>query len=402
MTRISPLNIGCNEFDAKLTIYHLAAYVGLTGLVKTLLNSKLVRGIDVNCSNAHGITPLYLAKLNIMRDNSSDGKSDPWQDIADLIKKHGGMLTYPKRTAELHLLYEHLFGSFLNPFRLDTRNSQSELFYNSDVSQCTASNFDYYKTGTLLNPYMKEIQSELQRITESLNGKLTNTQAIREVMHAKLELLQLGNDLSNIRKKTEMEVVRGRNQARYAITSVKIPKVMKSLSTKVLHLRNRLNTQKRELSELRSSHDSNIKAMNHLLNYMKKILYQHRDVFGDTTKMLKLFEKYEESNLCMEEIVEAMMINFHFRCYVDQSRATDFLSLMRSANEREFAKERIPSEWLESIVLQEVVVWNQGIKFLYQQGTQRYDSTFDYLHVLSLGLDRNTRIPFSVETFRFD
>ena len=85
MTRISPLNIGCNEFDAKLTIYHLAAYVGLTGLVKTLLNSKLVRGIDVNCSNAHGITPLYLAKLNIMRDDPSDGKSDPWQDIADLI-----------------------------------------------------------------------------------------------------------------------------------------------------------------------------------------------------------------------------------------------------------------------------------------------------------------------------
>ena len=118
--------------------------------------------------------------------------------------------------------------------------------------------------------------------------------------------------------------------------------------------------------------------------------------------MLKLLEKYEESNLCMEEIVEAMMINSHFCCYVSQSRATDFLSLMRSANEREFAKERIPSEWLESIVLQEVVVWNQGIKFLYQQGTQRYDSTFDYLHVLSLVLDRNTRIPFSVETYRFD
>ena len=402
MTRISPLNIGCNEFDAKLTIYHLAAYVGLTGLVKTLLNSKLVRGIDVNCSNAHGITPLYLAKLNIrMRDDPSGGKSDPWQDIADLIEKYGGMLTYPKRTAELHLLYEHSFGSFLNPFRLDRSNSQTEWFYESDVSQCTASDFDYYKTGTMINPYWGEINSELGRIYESLAEKL-NTQTIREVRDANLALLQLSEDRLNRVKKTEMEVVRRRNQARCAITSVKIPKVMKSFSTRILSMRNASDTLKQNLSERWFKYDSIIKILNHWPKHMKKILLQHRDVFGDTTKMFKLLEKYKESNLCMEEINEAIMINTNFRYYVTQSRAIDFFSLMRHAPECEFANERIPSEWLDLTVLQDIDVWNQGIKFLYQKGTQRYDSTFDYLQVLSLGLGRNTRIPLSVETYRFD
>ena len=51
ITRISRFDVGCNIADVKLTIYHLAAYAGLTGLVKTLLSSNLVRGINVNCSN---------------------------------------------------------------------------------------------------------------------------------------------------------------------------------------------------------------------------------------------------------------------------------------------------------------------------------------------------------------
>lgn len=78
-----------------LTIYHLSAYEGLVGFVKTLLNDKHFRGVDVNCSNVHGITPLYLAKLYVGTKNVSQFKRDPWQELANLIEEHGGRLIYP-------------------------------------------------------------------------------------------------------------------------------------------------------------------------------------------------------------------------------------------------------------------------------------------------------------------
>ena len=59
---ISRFNIGCSSDQAKLTIYHLSAYRGLNGFVKTLFNDTTL-GVDVNCTNLHGITPLYLAKF---------------------------------------------------------------------------------------------------------------------------------------------------------------------------------------------------------------------------------------------------------------------------------------------------------------------------------------------------
>ena len=208
--------MGCNIGDAKLTIYYLAAYAGLIGLVQTLLNS-----INVNCSNVHGITPIYLAKLNIMRDAPSDGESDPWQDIADLIENHGGVLSYLNRKVELHLLYEHLFGGFLIPFRLNTLNPKNELFYESDFSQCTASDFDYYKTGTFINPHGKQMYRELLRINKSRLGKFTNTHLVpREfsqlkglfkisqgVRNANSELLQLHEASLNGLERTETEVM---------------------------------------------------------------------------------------------------------------------------------------------------------------------------------------------------
>ena len=416
ITRISRFDVGCNTADTKLTIYHLAAYAGLTDLVKTLLKSQLVQNIDVNCSNVHGITPLYLAKLSIMRDDPFHGESNPWQKIADLIEKHGGVLTYPNRKAELHLLYKHLFGSFLNPFRLDTLDSMSEWFYKSDVSKCTASNFDYYKTGTMINPYEEEINSEFRKIFKSLVGKFRNMQQVpRELPHkiihglrdAKLELLQINKDNLKGMKRIEMEVVRRRNQARYTTTSMKIPKVIKrfKLSTEFSSLRNTSNTLKEDWCKVRFSFYSTIKLVNHWHKYIKKSLNQYRDVFGDPTKMFKLLGKYEESNRCIEEITEAKMIYLQFRDYVRRSRVTDMFSLYsyQNAHKCEFATERIPSEWsAETFDPHDKAVWNQAIKFLYEQGTQRDDSTFDYLQVLSLGLDRDTRIPSSVETFRFD
>ena len=415
MTRISPFNMGCNRFDATLTIYHLAAYAGLTSLVKTLLNGNLVRDINVNCSNVHGITPLYLAKLNIMRDAPPDAESDPWQEIADLIEKHGGVLTYPNRKAELHLLYKHAFGSFLIPFRLGTLNSKYEWFYESDVSQCTASDFDHYKTGTIINLHQEEMNSQLLGITDSLMGKLTNTQFFQrelpqlkdphkishEARDASLELLKLNEDTVNGLERTETEVMRRRNKARYiSTTSIKMPKVIKSQAmTMSVSLINMSINGRQDLNELLFRYDSTSMILRHKHKYVKTILHKYRHLLGDQRKLFQLLEKYAESDLCRDEMFQAKMIVLQFSNYVARSRLTDFFSLLKT---KLSATKRIPSEWLGTFDPQDKVVWNQAIKFLYEQGTQRYDSTFDYLQVLILGLDRDTRIPLSVETFRFE
>ena len=422
MTRISHFDLNCNRGDAKLTIYHLASYAGLTGLVKTLLNSKLVHGIDVNCLNVHGITPLYLAKLNIMRDAHSDGESDPWQEIADFIEKQGGVLTYPNRIAELHLLYKHLFGSFLIPFRLNTLNSKSEWFYESDVTHCTASDFDYYKTqGNTTNPHLEEKYRELKRMIKSLVLKTVNNQlaprelhqsqssltVVREAEKANSELLQINEEMSRGIQRIQMEVARRRAQTRNPkAATVKIPKVMRTglnLTKFLISLENDSVSLEQKISEVRFQRDSlnTIETQNN--KYIKKILYKYKHIFGDATEMFNVLEKYEERNLCMDEIFQAEMIKLNFMAYVYRSRADDFYSFMRSSlADREFASERIPTEWISSVEPEDKDIWNQAIRFLYQQGTRRYDSSFNYLQVLSLGCDKDTRVPLSVEVFRLD
>ena len=91
----------------------MAAYAGLSGFVKILLKNERVRGINVNCSNVHGITPLYLANFNIAEKTTSDDKNNPWQEIADSIEKHGGVLMYPNREVELNLTRSKTNGDIL-------------------------------------------------------------------------------------------------------------------------------------------------------------------------------------------------------------------------------------------------------------------------------------------------
>ena len=58
----------------------------------------------------------------------------------------------------------------------------------------------------------------------------------------------------------------------------------------------------------------------------------------------------------------------------------------------DYLSKRIPHEWTKPAENG----WNQAVKFLYKQATQR-DLAFDYLKDLSLGLDKETRIPLSVD-----
>jgi len=99
------VNIGCKESRRDLTLYHLAAVRGMWRFIHDLLSKKKLTGMDVNCPNKEGITPMYLAML--VGGVACDWKS-PWCKVVAVIEKFGGTLSYPSAEAEYFLLF-HLF-----------------------------------------------------------------------------------------------------------------------------------------------------------------------------------------------------------------------------------------------------------------------------------------------------
>ena len=411
--RTSGFDVGCNRAKAKLTVYHLSAYAGLTGFVKTLLNDPKLQGIDVNCSNVHGITPLYLAKLYVGTKNISGGENDPWRETVNLIEEKGGVLTYPSRQVELNVLYKHLFGSLPDPFTLDPYDGNSERFYKSNVSQCREHDLNFYNTSTMVNPHQEAVFSELDRIITSVNknfqldpGDLSQLHTLLDARKGLLELYRVLNDVLKGLERTEREITRRRNEGNASST---FPVRRANMTKDLTASRKKLKQDEQEQQEHKQQenfpreisfrHESTKAIVSHMNTYLKKILHKYGGAFGDTKKFVKLLEKYEESELCREEVFQAQMITLKFYAYVFRSQLDDLLSLRRSALARaEFVLKRIPSEWTpDGVKRVRTPPWNQAVKFLYQKATQR-DLTYDYLQVLILGSDKDTRILLSDDT----
>ena len=115
-------DVGCDESRPDMTLYHVAASRGMWKFIAHLLSSKKITGIDVNCSNKHGITPMYLAKF--MGGDSCEGYS-PWCKVIEVIKSYGGILKYPTLEAEYFLIFNVLFGT--NPSTLSLELSDEEI-----------------------------------------------------------------------------------------------------------------------------------------------------------------------------------------------------------------------------------------------------------------------------------
>ena len=99
------VNIGCNESHSDLTLYHIAATRGMWLFIHHLLLNKQVTGLDVNCPNKHGITPMYLAKLACGENCNLES---PSCKVVEVIKNFGGKLRYPTIEAEYSLFF-HFF-----------------------------------------------------------------------------------------------------------------------------------------------------------------------------------------------------------------------------------------------------------------------------------------------------
>ena len=403
---ISAFDVGCNSAKMSLTVYHLSAYGGLTDFVNTLLSSRQDLGVDVNCSNVHGITPLYLAKLHVGTQESGQSERDPWQEIVDLIEENGGRLTYPNRDVELNVLYKHLFGGNLNPFVLDQSELPNKRFFESLATQCRQPDMKHYGTGSMKNPYQEKIHYKIRQLISSVNAQQNRFQLVprdlsqpyttRETLVA---VKKAFSDLSRLsvlleRYNDNDEIVRRRNDTETS-GSLYVNSQKLSLSHK-----KRMKQLDNRLREMHIRYESSKAIESHINRHLKEILHEHSGVFGEeeTSTIRKLLERSEEKALCIDEIFQAEVMIMKFTHYIVNSHTEDLISLkQRSLYSAEFTSRRIPEEWkILGARKGSIPTWNLAVKFLYRVATKR-DLTFDYLQNLSLGLDKDTRIPLSVD-----
>ena len=112
--------VGCNSSKPDLTLYHLAASRGLVKFIETLFKESGLHQLDVDCANADGITPIYLA--NLFQQRVQDGLDNPWRKVIQIIKQHGGEMRYPREDAEYNLIYNGVYGWIPYEFTLDLSN----------------------------------------------------------------------------------------------------------------------------------------------------------------------------------------------------------------------------------------------------------------------------------------
>ena len=112
--------IRCDASKAELTLYHLAASRGLLKFIKVIFSERDLHQLDVDCANADGITPMYLAKL-FKQNEELEGQGNPWEQVIQIIKRHGGKMRYPKKMAEYSIIYNGVYGWIPDEFTLDLR-----------------------------------------------------------------------------------------------------------------------------------------------------------------------------------------------------------------------------------------------------------------------------------------
>ena len=111
--------IRCDFSKPDLTLYHLAVSRGLVHFVKAIFNESDLHQLDADCANADGITPIYLAKL--FEQRVQDGLENPWEQVIQIIKRHGGKMRYPRKNVEHNIIYNGVYGWIPNEFTLDLR-----------------------------------------------------------------------------------------------------------------------------------------------------------------------------------------------------------------------------------------------------------------------------------------
>ena len=111
--------IRCDSSKPDLTLYHIAASRGLVKFIEAIFNESDLHQLHADCANADGITPMYLAKL--FEERVQDGLENPWEQVIQIIKRHGGKMRYPRKNVEHNIIYNGVYGWIPNEFTINLR-----------------------------------------------------------------------------------------------------------------------------------------------------------------------------------------------------------------------------------------------------------------------------------------
>lgn len=181
------VNIGCNANRPDLTLYHLAAIRGMWRFVRQLLSKKDIIGVDVNCPNKDGITPMYLAKL--VGGVTCDWQS-PWCKVVEIIETFGGTLLYPNLEVEYFLFFRLFFG--VNPGNMSIELSEHEIATLQD--DCERSECQEYRRGS----YSSTIKSVLE-LSKAFGDYVTMVNECNSYLYSERCLPEVERDLPHFR-----------------------------------------------------------------------------------------------------------------------------------------------------------------------------------------------------------
>ena len=162
--RNGTIHVGCNKSRSDLTLYHVAASRGMWQFITHLLSSKEIVGMDVNCTNKDGITPMYLAKF--IGGDGCDWHS-PWCKVVEVIKSYGGTLQYPTVETEYFLIFNVFIG--MNPGSLSLDLTEHEILTlqegcgREECRKYESRNVNIFKTSEELDRVQIDYQKKVEK-----------------------------------------------------------------------------------------------------------------------------------------------------------------------------------------------------------------------------------------------
>ena len=401
--------IDCSGKSAKLTVYHLASYQGLDGFVQALFKQFKIRGFKAHCPDANGITPLYLAKLNM--GMLASNTIDPWQNIVDLIKSHGTKLHLPRKNVTYYVSYRHLFGGLPNSFRVDkTFMSLLNLKAGSKTSRiCFKMNRDFHlriweaeskhlnrelfeneKSRTYLS-WMRNFEDGLNRRFASFMENVHLYQGLYDKLSTKVSKLSLDY------RRSEKHLLKiSKNISPFIFDQLR-----ENVLQKVAQSSGEIDILKQKIQNLVEKATINAKSLENI-RLVWEALIASRLNFGfeleDTRRIHMRMLRWKKASNCINQILNLHHFHLYFRAYILQSQNQLILShkvlknmdmkLVKHFQEDELSKlippHGEPGLWPLSDYL-----------FLMKLFTKGFPS-LRYLDILTLGVDPKSSIPLPI------
>ena len=385
--------IVCDSSKSEMTLYHLAASRGLVKFIQEILKEKERHQLDVNCPNKDGVTPLYLAE--VFSFETSDSSYNPWREVATIIKEHGGKMVFPAKDAEYTIIYERLYGWISNglefSLRPDVRGfvlgfwSKFQDRQNS-VRPCKCSWEAWWNNVSVLSSSFDAVIREITLQIRLSTRKILFVKPPRSEREAYVSFFE---DI----QKCFSQIEQG-----YSTTYLK-----RIRNTGFLIINTRYGVSKfkaRYKKILRISREMLFYLMRwwHLRMFqetgcLKSVLEKYRPILLDEKKLTQLITEFTRSSLDWVLEVICTLIKFVFDTY----RVSDLCNsgILESSyilhnQYAHFIRNRMG--W----TVDQKESWPLDFLFKFSLGLYHQ---YEYLKILSVGLEQGTRLELHSETF---